>query len=272
MFFAISYKNVKMLTLNKKGSITIETTLVLTLFIFLLLNIISLFDMLYIHSKLDSALNDVGRELSAAANFQSLYENTLLTEVYVKERVIQIVGREVIEDSVIVGGTGGIVLWRSEVTGDGDVIDLVMTYRVEPWFPFFQVGDMVMINRCYVKAYNGFRQETYEDGQRRFYIAESGEVYHLNRSCTHLQLSIKMANLSEIEGMRNKDGEKYKPCEVCFDETQSGGHYYVTTQGNRYHSSVACTGLKRTIYVVKESNLGNKPMCIRCGEQYGWSF
>lgn len=256
----------------KSGSITIETTLVLPLFMFLLLNIISLFDMIYIHSALDSALNDVGREISVSANFQSLYESTLLTEVYVKERVIQIVGREVIEDSVIVGGTDGIVLWRSSVDQNGNVIDLVMTYRVEPWFSFFQIGDMVMMNRCYVKTYNGFNHETYEGEQRKFYVAESGDVYHLSRSCTHLQLSITMGNLTEIENRRNKDGEKYKPCEVCFDEAQTGGHYYITNQGNRYHSSIACTGLKRTIYVVKESSLGNKPMCIRCGETYGWNF
>ncbi len=243
--------------------------MVLPIFMFLLLNIISLFDMIHIHSVLDSALTNVGRELSVAANFQSLYESDLLTEVYVKERIIQMVGRDVLNNSVIVGGADGVFVWRSDVDKKGDVIDLVLTYRIEPWFSFFQVGDMLMINRCYVKAYNGFQKESYEDGQRRFYVAESGEVYHLDRSCTHLQLSISIRNAAEIEKLRNEDGEKYKPCEVCFDATKSGGNYYITAQGNRYHSSIACTGLKRTIYVVKENNLGNKPMCIRCGVKYG---
>lgn len=252
----------------KKGSITVETTLVLPLFLFLILNIISLFEMIYIHSALDSALNCVGKEISVAANYQNIYENDLLTEAYVAERVIQIVGREKINNSVVVGGTKGIVLWRSEVQEANDVIDLVMTYQVEPWLPFFKIGKMVMINRCYIKAYNGFEKDVYEDGQRRYYVAEQGEVYHLTRSCTHLQLSISMVNASELEQKRNMDGEKYKPCEVCYKENQEGGHYYITTQGNRYHSSVACTGLKRTIYVVKESNLGNKPMCLRCGADY----
>lgn len=253
----------------KEGSITVETTLVLPIFMFLLINIISLFDMIYMHTLLDTALNNVGRELSVLANYQTAYESDLLTEAYIKTRVIQIVGKDKIDNSVIVGGTQGILLWRTEVKGENDVIDLVMTYRVEPWFPFFQVGDMVMINRCYIKAYTGFEQNKYEEGQRKYYVADTGEVYHLNRSCTHLQLSISMVNAMELEQKRNSDGEKYKPCEVCYDENQSGGNYYIATQGNRYHSSFACTGLKRTIYVIKESNLGNRPMCLRCGAKYG---
>ncbi len=254
--------------MRKKGSITVETTLVLPLFIIFMINIISLFEMIYVHMSMDVALNQVGQEISVAANFQNIYENDLLTEVYVRERVVQLLGRSAINDSLIMGGTNGIVLLRSEITKDNDVIDLVMTYRVEPWFPFFQVGDMVMINRCFIKAYTGYEQKDSNINERRYYVAESGEVYHLSRSCTHLQLTISMVNTSELETARNKDGEKYKPCAVCYDKETSGGHYYIAEQGNRYHSSVACTGLKRTIYIVKESSIGDKKLCLRCMEEY----
>lgn len=255
------------MTKVNRGSITVETSLVLPLFIFLLLNIISLFEMIYIHTALDTALNRVGKEISVAANFQDAYESTLLTELYVKERVLQIVGKDRINDSIIVGGDKGIVLWRSEVQKENDVIDLVMTYRVEPWFPFFQTGEMVMINRCYIKAYTGFEKEAYADGLGRYYIADTGEVYHLSRTCTHLQLSISMVNTAELDKERNKDGKKYKPCEVCYDSEETTGCYYITPQGDRYHSSIACTGLKRTIYVVRENGIGNKPLCLRCAEE-----
>lgn len=254
--------------MRKKGSITVETTLVLPLFIIFMINIISLFEMIYVHMSMDVALNQVGQEISVAANFQNIYENDLLTEVYVRERVVQLLGRSTINDSLIMGGANGIVLLRSEIARDNDVIDLVMTYRVEPWFPFFQVGDMVMINRCFIKAYTGYEQKDSDINERRYYVAESGEVYHLSRSCTHLQLTISMVNTTELEAARNKDGEKYKPCEVCYAKETSGGHYYIAEQGNRYHSSVACTGLKRTIYVVKESSIGDKKLCLRCMEEY----
>lgn len=247
-----------------RGSITTETAIVLPLFIFLLVNVITLFQMISIHTSLDSALTQVGREVSAYACFQEAYENVFLTDVYVKERVIQTVGRDVINDSVIVGGTAGIVLWRSEVSEENDVIDLVMTYRVRPVFPIFDVGEMTLINRCYIKAYTGYEKEEYGGDRNRYYVAENGEVYHLQRSCTHLQLSISMLNMNELASARSSDGSRYYPCEVCYDAGQSVNRVYITTQGNRYHSSVACTGLKRTVYVISARGIGNKSLCTRC--------
>lgn len=266
MFFAISFIfDMKKQRFCKMGSITAETAIVMPLFIFLLINIVTLFQMISIHTSLDSALTQVAREISTFACFQEAYENVLLSEVYVKERVIQTVGRDVINNSVVVGGTSGIVLWRSEVIEENDVIDLVMTYRVRPMFPVFNIGEMTLVNRCYIKAYTGYEKEEYDSERQRYYVAENGEVYHLHRSCTHLQLSISMLNVNELAAARNDDGSRYSPCEVCYDAERSGNRVYITTQGDRYHSSVACTGLKRTIYVISASGIGTKALCTRCG-------
>lgn len=252
---------------EKNGSMTVETALVMPLFLFLLINLISLFEMIYIHSVLDSALNQVGREISTYAYVTDAYESVLLTEAYVKERVVQIAGRDKLSDSVIIGGTDGIVLWRSEIDEDNDVIDLVMTYRVSPRLNFFEINEMVLVNRCYIKAYTGYEKENTDESERRYYVADTGDVYHTSRSCTHLQLSISAVDVSALETIRNEDGSRYKACEVCYDNNHENGQLYITTQGDRYHSSIACTGLKRTIYIIKESELGGKPMCLRCMEE-----
>lgn len=276
MFFTISYRNMQKLILINckkkiKGSITIEVALVLPLFMFCLLNLITLFEMIHIHSVMDSALNQVGKEISTYANFQDVYENSFLTEAYVRERVIQIAGREKIENSVIVGGISGIKLWRSEVRTDNDVIDLIVTYRVKPWFAFEHVGEMVLINRCCVKAYTGYEREELGVGEGKYYIADTGEVYHLNRTCTHLLLSISMIEIQELESARNMYGSAYSPCEICFDEYCGNSNIYITEQGDRYHAFVACPGLKRTIYVISASEIGNRPLCLRCMKEYGWN-
>ena len=241
-----------------------ETALVLPVFLFLFINIISIFEIIYIHTVLDTALNEAGKEISSYAPMIDAYENVLLSEIYVKERVIQIAGRDRINDSIIVGGVNGIVLWRSQIKEQNDIIDLVMTYRVEPWLPVFNIGEMVLINRCYIKAYTGYEITDYTSGEQRYYIADTGEVYHLYRSCTHLQLSISAISSEKLETARNDNGGKYSPCEICYEEEYSQNVYYITTQGDRYHTSVACTGLKRTIYVVTESGIGNMPICSRC--------
>lgn len=250
---------------DNKGSVTVETALVLPLFLFLFINIISLFEMIHIHTLLDSGLTRAGQEISSYAPLVDNYENVLLTEVYVKERVIQIVGRDRINRSPIIGGTTGIMLWRSEIKEENDVIDLVMTYRVEPWLPIYGVGEMTLINRCYIKAYTGYEKKEYSGNEEKYYVADTGEVYHLYRSCTHLQLTITLIETEKLEQARNENGSKYKPCEICWEEETETEQCYITPQGDRYHLSVSCTGLKRTIYVITESQIGNRPLCSRCG-------
>ena len=99
------------------------------------------------------------------------------------------------------------------------------------------------------------------------FLAENASVYHKDNSCTHLKLSIKQAALSNIESLRNYDGGRYKPCEKCSKKGYKE-IIYITNEGDRYHSDITCSGLKRTVRSVKESeakDMGLGP-CSRCGK------
>ena len=96
------------------------------------------------------------------------------------------------------------------------------------------------------------------------YVTETGLVYHRDYHCTHLELSIHMVLQSEIESLRNEGGGKYHPCQHCMKG--AGGGVYITDTGDRYHSSLSCSGLKRTIYAVPLSEVAGKGACSRCGK------
>ena len=40
---------------------------------------------------------------------------------------------------------------------------------------------------------------------------------------------------------------------------------YITEKGNRYHNQKTCSGLKRSVRLVKESGLSGIHACSRCG-------
>ncbi|MBD8948918.1 MAG: pilus assembly protein, partial [Blautia obeum] len=57
--------------------------------------------------------------------------------------------------------------------------------------------------------------------------------------------------------LRNKSGEKYHACERC--RAGSAGSVYITGEGNRYHGSLSCSGLKRTVEEVLQKDCGLRP-------------
>lgn len=39
---------------------------------------------------------------------------------------------------------------------------------------------------------------------------------------------------------------------------------FITDQGNRFHYDLNCGGIKRTIYMIRLSEVGNRKKCSRC--------
>lgn len=68
-----------------------------------------------------------------------------------------------------------------------------------------------------------------------------------------------------VENLRNESQGKYHACEKCM-----GGRIpasvYITDYGDRYHSTLACSGLKRTVYAIPLSEAVGKGACSKCGK------
>lgn len=262
------------------GSMTVEAAIVLPLFLFFFLNLLSVIEIFRLQCTLRYALREVGSEMSVYAyaydgivhpeedsGLEALVEDIAFSYLYVKTRVESLAGAEYLEESPLTCGKEGILYLESSILQEGDIIDLVLTYRVSSLIDLAGFKSAGFYSRYYARAWTGYEVGGDEEESKTteyVYVADHAEVFHLDRNCTHILLSIRECRAWEIELLRNEAGKKYSACERCV----SGGTdlLYITASGDKYHGNPECGGLKRTIRKITRAEAESRyRMCGRCG-------
>lgn len=206
------------------GSMTVEAALVLPVFLFAMVNLLSLIVMFQTFSVKEGRLHQTGRELALLA-------------------------------------------YGSE-EGEQD-IRLVEVSQIKPVFSEAAFFPAIMVNGCVMHKWIGYdlaQEETAPNGgkEEMVYITKSGTAYHRQRECVYLNPSIQMMEREQAERAKNDDGSYYSACGICGGDSKL---VYVTQGGSRFHSTVSCSGLKRTIETVtlQEAVAAGRHACPKCG-------
>ena len=146
---------------------------------------------------------------------------------------------------------------------DTEYIELCLDCELVPLGNYFSIPGIKYGRRCISHIWCGydkgfFREEDY------VYVTNDSEVYHVDRDCSHLRLTVTDADAGSISALRNNSGSKYKPCGICHSSL-ADGKLYITPEGDRYHNSITCSGLKRTVRAIRISEIGDRRPCSRCG-------
>lgn len=199
------------------GSMTVEAAFVLPMFLFALMNLITVIELYRQQS-------DISAKLYVRAKQQAVYSNE-------------------------------------------EYIDLVEIYQAAPMAAMMGFGKFNMYNRMRTKAWTGYDSvnATGNDAysERLVYITPNGTVYHISAACSYLKLSIQAIEKTNIDKLRNADGSIYYECELCYGNEKN--MVFITDYGNRYHSTLMCSGLKRIIEAIPISEAGNRRPCQKCG-------
>lgn len=128
----------------------------------------------------------------------------------------------------------------------------------------------IVANGCVMHKWIGYELDTgvvdaSAKREETVYITQSGTVYHRQRACRYLNPSIRLLEEREAQTIQNHAGNRYTACSIC--RSSNGGAVYVTDFGSRYHSTVSCSGLKRTITGVplSEAVAQGRHSCSSCG-------
>lgn len=241
--------------INNKGSVTLEATIILPIFIFFMLVMFHIIRLRMAEAILYEA---------AIETVEYMAEITYLEEcndIIPKTKLKEYIDNEAVVEKYIVGGVDGVSFDGSIYLDAEGYVWLNISYEVGIKVPI--IGDLsgernyVIRQKAYIgEMINGQNQAINQD-EIYVYITDNREAYHTTRSCSHLDLSITPAteNLAETNG--------YSPCGFCGGGAR--GVVLITNYGNRYHSKNDCIGLKRTVYRVKKSQVEGLGACRRCG-------
>lgn len=200
--------------------------------------------------------------------------SSLLGGTFLKLNLQRYINPKELKNTCIKGGYSGISFLHSSILEQDDIIDIVCVYRVKIPVPFIFVKGFTMVQRVRTRGFVGTtllgetesKKDTEEIEQEVVYITEHGTVYHESLTCSHIKLSIQYVLFEEIERLRNESGGKYKECQLCVKNQKPSIEecVYIAKDGDRFHNTISCSGLKRTIITIKKSEIDRRTPCKRC--------
>lgn len=264
------------ISITKEGSLTIEAALVIPIFLFAVMSILSFTDILRLQMKIDSSLSQCAKELAVYGHAgdeiseKSIGElsfgaETLFSETYVRGRVISQTGGEYLEWSPMKNAAA--MHFSGSRIMENDRIELRCSYYVTPFFSLSAKAGFLTGSTAVARAFTGYdnlKGQNSSQKEELVYITPQGSVYHRQRGCHYLDLSIEKVFIEALAGMRNQDGEIYHQCERCIN-IGNQRTVFITGYGNRYHRDILCSGLRRTVEMIPLSQTGGRKPCSKCG-------
>lgn len=238
-----------------KGAMTLEAALVFPLFLFAVITVLSLFLMMQTQYIVENSLDAAVANTALIRHKTPGEVKTLTQAAFYKELAVQKCPLSFIE-----GGIAGFS-WKN-TSVDEVYIDALVTYQIRFPVSFFGKRKMKVSDGCRIHRWVGDKEDKMTGKDESWvFVTPTQSVYHERRNCTHLKLSIQSVSATAVNG-----SHKFcAPCSRCTRGQNMGKIVYVTAEGDCYHYSLACSGLKRTIYMIKRSETGGKKPCSRCG-------
>lgn len=154
-------------------------------------------------------------------------------------------------------------LWKQ----NEDLIVLRKHRKIQSLFSILPVENYRLMAKCVVKPWVGYdvtKEKIREEEIPLVYITEYGTVFHRERSCAHLSLSVQVSSIDSVTREKNESGEYYRSCIYC-GKNSFVSAVYITSYGNKYHTSINCRGLKRSVKSIPLSEVGDRGVCKKCG-------
>lgn len=248
-------KRIYLSILKEDGVVTVEMAIAFPLFLFAFLAILFFAQMFMVDQEIHKGMVECARKI---AKEEYPEKTPLLAKSYWENYV----DTKYLNQSWLKNGIKGVSFLGSYYDKNRGEVILKVTYKMQLIIPGFHGMTYRGSYEIHQKVFRGYRPDLEGEEEQWVYITDNQSVYHSKRSCSYLQLKIHQT--TQVEKYL-KGNTSYKACEFCMKKGIKPSLLYVTEQGKKYHSTVMCSGLKRTVKRVKKSEVSHLRLCSRCG-------
>lgn len=286
-YFSFSHGRASYVTLD--GSLTVEASLVMPLFIFAIVSIIQIMIFMNVQLKLQSSLYNQTMKVAGYSFLTESVEQCLpqeiskddykaavsiiengITEVLVKSMVINDLGDDFFNLPWISGGKNGINIIFSAGAGERN-IDVILSYKLKFMYNFLGIGSVNIVARANISKWTGVTRIEKPDDEKKdtenVFVTKNGTVYHIYRDCTYLAVKLTKIKYSDVDDRRNKSGGKYYPCSSCIKNIADMNYVYISQYGECYHADDKCKTIYHNILEVSKDEVSDRKLCSKCRER-----
>lgn len=250
---------------KRKGSLTVEAAITVPVFLLAVIVLLQMIDLYRIHGLLTLSLQECAKELSVYGSGIGGDGNT------VPETAVCVAyARAKLPSEVADHGT--ISLAGSTIKDD--ILELRAVYIPKLGNSLLPVRMIMLTARASVHLFNGYGGNgkgstagSCDEGDM-VYVTEHESVYHTDASCSYIALKIHETTREQAVCARNQYGGRYDSCEKCIGQGVVHETVYLTEQGTKYHNSLKCSGLKRTVRLVEKDTVYGMALCSRCEKRH----
>ncbi len=267
------------------GSLTLESALVLPLYLFFLITILYILNILHIENIFQSGMEETARNINSYAyavqQFKELSDderasvgendtNYVLTlaknqvsKFSIKNMFLTDHIKNTADSSYIKNGSGGIIfsLGNNDLS---DYIDFNISYLVKLPFLPADIFYIPITQRCYFKPFVGTDiSDKKGDYTEYVYITATGSVYHTTPYCTYLNKYYDILTEDQMN-VTWDTAEGYHACPLCAFDEPLGPTSFLCPGRKVYHNRTDCAYIETVIYKVPKDQVGIIPLCSRC--------
>ncbi len=238
-----------------EGSMTLEASLVLPIFIIVMVVGMLFGEYLIVKGQMRHGLLEAAK-MGAVNQYEYSEKGKTISSSFLQMQQKKYAQRDLFLPACKVSAVS---LLGSKI--GKEELDLNMSYFISISYPFVGTFRKQIKERVCQKAFTGYEPTAFEKGEGYSYVTKYGSVYHTSLECSHIMLCIS----DEKEMEKYIDGKtSYRPCKKCMKKGATGGQLYIPKDGDCYHNSLECSGLKRQVKKVTVWEVEGMKPCSGC--------